>query len=872
MNSTVQKIMFSLVGLCVVACSVKKDKFINRQYHALTTQDNILYNGNLALTDGLEDLKITYRDNFWELLSVERIPEKEENFLPGETKNSNFERAEEKAIKAIQKHSMNIDGKERNPQMDEAYLLLGKSRYYENRFIPSLEAFNYILYKYTESDKIYQAKVWREKVNIRLDNNELAIKNLKLLLENNQVENQDLADANAMLTQAYINTEVYDTAAISIQIAKKNTKIKDEKARYAFILGQLYQKLNQPDSAFTTFQKIINLKRKAPRRYVIQAHAQQANMFDYETGDTLAFVEKFNKLLNDRENRPFLDVLNYQMGWFYDNLQQDSLAEVYYNKSLRTNLPDMYLHSRSYNNLATMYFENAEYKIAGKYYDSTLFRLDDTTREFRRIKKKRDNLDDVIYYEEIAQNNDSILYVVSLSDIEKTNYYENYIEKLKKENEIKAQLAAEQAEKEANIQANMISNSSINPAGLGNEMAKTISGQTTSSITPPGIGGSSFYFYNQSTVNYGRAEFIKKWGKRSHTENWRQSAILKNNSNNNPEDADNILTEEKNKEEKIVNPAYTVAFYTSQIPTEPVVLDSIAKDRNNAYYQLGLIYKEKFKEYQLAADRLEKLLTLNAEERLVLPTKYNLVKIYEIINPSKSSVYKNDIINNYAESRYAEILKNLEANTSDETNPEKVFAKLYKEFENNEIRKVQPQVTQKINTYFGEEILPKFEMLNAKILARTSGLESYKETLNYVALTYPNTDEGKEAQKIVQNDIPKLEALTFSEDEFVSWKIIFPKNYSEYSNNDELLKKLNLYIENSANKALSISTDLYLPSKDFVVLHGLRSKETAQSVLSLLHDYKAYKIQDEAQVISAQHYKVIQIKKDYNEWLKLQNN
>jgi hypothetical protein len=33
---------------------------------------------------------------------------------------------------------------EKNFQIDEAYLMLGKSRYYDQRFIPALDAFNYI--------------------------------------------------------------------------------------------------------------------------------------------------------------------------------------------------------------------------------------------------------------------------------------------------------------------------------------------------------------------------------------------------------------------------------------------------------------------------------------------------------------------------------------------------------------------------------------------------------------------------------------------------------------------------------------------------------------------------------------------------------
>ena len=317
MKSTLIKYSFA-VGFVffLIACSVKKDKFISRNFHAVTTEYNVLYNGNIALDKGLEELKATYQDNFWEVLPIERTSEKAEITLPEPTKNQNFEGAEEKAVKAIQKHSMNIAGTEKNPQMDEAYLLLAKARYYQNRFIPALEALNYILYKYPLSDRIYHAKVWREKVNIRLDNEDVAIKNLKRLLKDKKIKGQDLADANAMLAQAYMNIQVKDTAIAALKIAKEATNNNEEKARYTFILGQLYENLQYNDSAYSAFQEVIDMNRKSPRRYVIQSHAKQALQFDYKNGDTLVFVEKFNKLLEDRENRPFLDILNHQMGIF----------------------------------------------------------------------------------------------------------------------------------------------------------------------------------------------------------------------------------------------------------------------------------------------------------------------------------------------------------------------------------------------------------------------------------------------------------------------------------------------------------------------------------------------------------------------------
>ena len=107
----------------------------------------------------LKDIEDSYQDNYWAILPVERLSFSEDRFSEFNNQNANFERAEQKAIKAVQKHGMNIKGKEKNPQIDEAYLLLGKSRYYSGRFIPALEAFNYILFKYPGSSNINSAKI-----------------------------------------------------------------------------------------------------------------------------------------------------------------------------------------------------------------------------------------------------------------------------------------------------------------------------------------------------------------------------------------------------------------------------------------------------------------------------------------------------------------------------------------------------------------------------------------------------------------------------------------------------------------------------------------------------------------------------------------
>ncbi len=876
MKSTFIKYIL-VIGFLVflIACSVKKDRFINRNFHAVTTEYNVLYNGNIALEKGLESLKTTYQDNFWDILPVERVSVNEENETKDQAKNQDFEKAEEKAVKAIQKHSMNIGGSEKNPQMDEAYLLLAKARYYDNRFIPSLEALNYILYKYPLSDKIYHAKVWREKVNIRLDNDQIAIKNLKKLLEDKKISGQDLADANAMLTQAYLNIQAKDSAIATIKIAKETTKNNDEKARYSFILGQLYESLNHQDSAFAAYESVIQMNRKSPRRYLIQAKIKQAQQFDYKKGDTLVFVKDYKKLLEDRENRPYLDALHHQFGLFYDKQNDNISAKKQYNKSLKTNSKDKYLVASNYRNIAEIYFRESKYKTAGQYYDSTLVNLNNRTREYRKIKKKRVNLDDVIKYETIAQANDSILSVVALSDLGRKSYYEEYISKLKKEDEIKAKKAALQAEKEANL---AVSNSASGASLLKSDK-NNLSDVLKNPVTKldPGfsdIGGdknSGFYFYNQVTVAYGKKEFANKWGKRALKDNWRWSSVSNTDSNTDIDVKDEDVASEKETKDKASteNPKYTTEFYLDQLPSDQKVLDSLAKDRNFAYYQLGIIYKEKFKENELAASRLEQLLKNNPEERLVLPAKYNLYKIYQIINPAKAEQLKQQIIAEYPNSRYAEIIKNPSIEITDEANPELVYNTLYKKLENNQLREVYTEVDELINRFTGEESVAKFELLKAKVVGRLQGLDEYKKGLNYVALTYPNIEEGKQAESLLTTDIPKLEALTFSKDNATEWKIIFPKKFPMDKEVKTLTDKIENYLKDSNTGLLKFSTDIYTMTDNFIVVHGFGSKESANAVLSVLKEHKNYKIKDQAYLVSTEDYKIIQMQKKFGEWLLL---
>lgn len=851
----------------LIACSTKKDTFLARKSHALSTEYNILFNGQIGLDKGLKAIEDDSKDNFWKRLPIEKMQFKEDLRSDQKPKSTDFDLAETKATKAIQKHSMNIGGRERNSQMDEAYLLLGKSRYYDQRFIPALDAFNYILYKYPNSDKIYEAKIWREKTNMRLGNDELVIKNISKLLDEKKLKKQVVANANALLSEAFLNLEETDSAVAKLKIAEKYTKINTERARYRFILGQLYQELGKKDSALYSYQSVINMNRKSSREFVIQAYAKKAQLFDYEKGDTIAFIKTFNKLIKDRENRPFLGVIYYEMGVFYDKRNEQKLATQFYNLSLKRKSTDPYLVASNYRNMGNMHFKNAEYPLAAKYYDSTLVKLDIKTREYIHIKKIRKDLDEVIDYEFIAQRNDSILNVVSLSDANKVLYFQNYIDKLKKADAAKKILEDKEKEKLENIARNS-KISSVDPAisAMGGKAIKR------PASAPPSIAdasaASTFYFYNPTTVSYGKIEFKKRWGDRSSKGYWRlgTNAMDVNTSNDTINNKKLTPDEQLAKGKEGIVEKYTTDFYIKQLPKTQKETDSIAKERNTAYFQLGLIYKEKFKEYKLATDKFEQLLQHKPEEKLILPSMYNLYKIYQITDASKAEAMKASISTQYPNSRYAQIINNTNTGeTFEKGSPENVYNKWYKLYEEEKFVTVLNAIDELINQFSGDEIVSKFELLKANTIGKLKGLDAYKKAMQYVADTYPKTEEGKKAQDILTTQIPFIEKIDFSVVDTKKWKIVFQVPYLNTINSDELEVKINKLISNENYKALSYSCDKYSEKESFITISGINSEEYAKAIITTLKE--KYKVETAAIIISDENYKVVQMKKNLDEYL-----
>jgi tetratricopeptide (TPR) repeat protein len=724
--------IISQIILLIVSCSTKKNTFLSRNINTLATKYNVLYNGKIAFDKEKKQIDDEFQDDFWQILSIEPLTIKEEKIAlpkigppgskqsaPAEVSKQGFKRAEEKAVKAIQRHSMDIGSKEKNSKIDDAYFLLAKSRYYDQRFIPALETFNYMIKKYPKSKLFNKVRIWEAKTLIRLGQEEEAIYSLdEYLTKTKDLPDNILDNAHTALAMAYINMDSTQQVINHLNKALLYTKHNyNQETRNSFVLAQLYRQQNKIDSSNFIFDRITNYN-KAPYRYKIYAQIERAKNYNTDSNNGEDLLTSLKKLTKNRDNRPYLDGIFYQLGKI--NLANNNTNEAidYLKKSVSTLQAKDVQKSYAYEELGNIFFDKGSFQNAGSYYDSVLnIAKNKNVKRIRKLTRKRKSLDEVIKLEKIASVNDSILDLAAMSKDDQTKFFKDHIKKLKKQAEI---------EKIINQNKNKTGFGGFGNIGSNNSSA-----------------GSKFYFYNTQSVGFGQQEFQKIWGNRSLVDNWRYSSTEKGFEDNSEEIALNDQKIDKSRE-------FDVDYYLKKIPSDKNTIDSISNFRNKAYYNLGLIYKEQFSKYQLATTRLEKLLNQQPKEKLILPTYYHLYKSYEKFDQVKSDFYKNKITSEYADSRYAQLINDPRSiDVDDKNSPEEQYKKVYALYLDKDYKETLNLSKEHIKRLTETPIIPKFELLKAHAIAKLEGKEPFIKALNFIVVNYANTIEGKRAIEIL---------------------------------------------------------------------------------------------------------------------------
>ncbi|UPT66445.1 MAG: hypothetical protein M0D57_18605 [Sphingobacteriales bacterium JAD_PAG50586_3] len=332
-NSVLRTILvvFALAGL-FYACSVKKNKFMNRAYHGTTSRFNGYFNGTEAWKEGVANLEKNHVDKFDRIIPVFKFGtvEQSKSIYP------QMDKAIKKAETVVTKHSMLIKGKQYNPWVDACYLLRGKARFYKRDYYAALEDLEYVAN--TKSKK--KRRHWRHEGMLYLAR---TYSELAMFGEAQSVIDRIKNEAdfpNKMKDQFYaVQADFYlkqgdDSSAIApLNRAIDLTKSKKIRARYTYILAQIHQKNKNYKEASKMYGEVLKLQPSYDMAF--NAQLNLARSFDSSSGSSKGIRQRLLKMAKEDKNVDYLDQIYYALGELAQRDNDETQALKDYTKSVR---------------------------------------------------------------------------------------------------------------------------------------------------------------------------------------------------------------------------------------------------------------------------------------------------------------------------------------------------------------------------------------------------------------------------------------------------------------------------------------------------------------------------------------------------------
>jgi outer membrane protein assembly factor BamD (BamD/ComL family) len=204
------------------------------------------------------------------------------------------------------------------------------------------------------------------------------------------------------------------------------------------------------------------------------------------------------------------------------------------------------------------------------------------------------------------------------------------------------------------------------------------------------------------------------------------------------------------------------AFYLRNLPLTDSLI-AISNDRiATALLNAGNAYSEKISDITRATTSYESLISRFPADDLVPEALYNLYKINKDGNSIKAEAYRQRLLQNYPESEYAKILSDPEyysKKMADLNMTEKLYENAYGQYSEENFG-TAIELCNDALAKFGESILaPKFSLLRAYSIARTSDERAFKEALADLIKKWPGSEEGNRAESLIaylNQEIPEL--------------------------------------------------------------------------------------------------------------------
>jgi tetratricopeptide (TPR) repeat protein len=716
-------VLFSL-SLVTISCSTKKNTTLTRAFHNTTSRANGYFNGREIIKEKEIVLNRGNIDDYSTILPLFIYPDEKtsQGMYP------DMDKVIEKCSQVIERHSIYKKKQENVKWIDDSYFLIGKSRFYKQEFSLAEETFLWVYQAYKTNPNRYQGLNWLIRTYIEteqwgkvedfLDIGEREIK---------KIPKELIGEYNAIYADFYLKKDNDRANAIEkLELAISQTKKKEDKRRYVFVLAQLYQEERSFSRATDLYSQVIKMNPDYVMRF--NARINRAIAYDVASNNSDDIKKELKKMLRDKKNAEFQDQIYYALAELALKEDDEPLAVDYLKKSAKLSVSNDKQKALSYFKLAELYFDRPNYVLAQAHYDSTLQFLPIEHPDYAEASNKNNNLQDLVKNLKIIILQDSLLTLGGLSDKDRKKKINKIIKRIKEEDDKKELAKLRELARQQETGGNKFNaNNSANNKG-------------------------QWYFYNVSNMAKGMIEFKQVWGDRALEDNWnrkKKSSI----TDLRKESLEELDPEAQRKDSIAKAEKYNPEFYLKDVPVK--FEDQLISHGKivEALFNVGTIFKESFIDYQSAIKSFKRVTEEYDTSGFNLPSHYQLYRIYSIEEDTELAAEERKwVLENHPFSEYAYLIKNPNYNKESKATKQKVeefYQATYKLFKYELYADVITSCNRAESAFSKNHLRPQFAFMKAKAIGHTSDKGTFKKELEFVVSEFSDDPVKEKAQDIL---------------------------------------------------------------------------------------------------------------------------
>lgn len=542
----------------------------------------------------------------------------------------------------------------------------------------------------------------------------------------------DLEEVNAYW---FFRQGSYDSAAVHLEKALTAADTKQDKSRWEYLLGQMYEMNGQYDKASKYYSKAS--KHTVDPLLDIYAQLNEAKMMK---GGNVKELDKSISNLNrmGRKDRfdAYRDIVYYAAGQLALKKPDTAVAINLYRKSIKYNEGNVPYKNRAFLQLGDIAYSRKQYRLAAAMYDSVQGGENDSSLSARikLMQERKAALGRIVEATTNIEREDSLQRLAGMEAGARDEFIKKLLKKLRKEKGVKDDGSYAGGE--------------MQPFGNNTQAADLFGGNTKG----------EWYFYNSSLKSRGFNEFKSKWGNRSNVDNWRRRAAAENIAapvSGTGRGEGKVPGDLKNAGTVPVTNGDTELSYDAMIKNVPLTEEKMNASNDilaSNLLELAKAYQNDLEEYQMAADTYEDYLrrfpTRLADGEVYLGLYFCYSKLG---NSAKADYYKGLLNSKFASSPSAQKLNNPGVNDPKVKNPAatQLYERIYGLFIEGNFEQAMAEKKKADNLYGVNYWTPQLVYIEALQHVKNRNDSMAISTLQTLMTTYPTSPLSEKAATMI---------------------------------------------------------------------------------------------------------------------------